>query len=380
MGAFFFLEGLPETGRPLLSYADSIAEEALGSRSSSHLRFAIPEGSRSSEGSLPMLSKRYAAVAAVFVMLSAVALPSSVLADDVDPEALVNALNAVFGAHAGLRAAHPNGICVKGSFAPTDEAAKLSKAPHLAGKGPWPVVGRFSMAGGNPKAPNNKKDIARGLALHFDLGDGNQTDLVTISAPVFAAKSPEKFLELLQTVATKDKAKIDAFFAANPESARQGTWLKARPLPASYATASYFGVHTFTLTNAAGEKQIIKWKLVPKGGEVGLSDAEIEAKAPDFYKPELTERLAKGPAEFELTAILGEPGDALDDPTAIWPDDRKSVTLGTLAISAVEDDAVCDTNMFDPTNVPDGIAGPENDGIFQIRTPAYAVSFSRRNQ
>jgi len=323
---------------------------------------------------------RCAAAAAFSLTLALVAPLSGASADDTDPEALVNALNAIFGANAGKRAAHSHGFCLKGSFVPSDDAAKLSKAPHLSGKGPWPVVARFSMGGGNPAAPNNQKDNTRGLALHIDLGGGNQTDMVVISAPVFGAKTPAKFLERLQTLASKDKDKIDAFLKANPESTRQKAWLMERPVPASYATTSYFGIHTFTLTNAAGEKQIIKWKFVPKGGEVGLTDDEAKAKAPDFYKPDMTERLAKGPAEFDLTAILGQPGDALDDPTAFWPDDRKSVVMGTLAISAFEDDATCDANMFDPTNVPDGIAGPENDGIFQIRSPAYAVSFSRRNQ
>jgi catalase len=299
---------------------------------------------------------------------------------DTDPEALANALNAVFGKHEGKRAAHTHGFCVKGSFAPTDEAATLSKAKHLTAKGPWPVVGRFSMGGGNPAAPNTQKDNTRGVALHIDLGGGTTTDMVMITAPVFAAKSPEKFLELLQTVATKDKEKIAAFMAANPESTRQKAWLNARPVPASYATVSYFGVHTFTLTNAEGKSQIVKWKLVPKGGEVGLSDDEAKAKAPDFYKPELTERLAKGPAEFELTAILGEAGDAVDDPTALWPEERKSVKVGDLTIAALEDDATCDGGIFDPTNLTDGIEGPKGDGVFHIRSPVYAISFSRRAQ
>lgn len=318
---------------------------------------------------------RFAAVAT----LSLFALSPSSRADT-DPAALVDALQSVFGEHAGKRRGHASGFCVKGSFTPSDVAKEYSKAPHLNGKGPWPVVGRFSMGGGNPEAPNNQKDNARGLALHIDLGGGNQTDMVMISAPVFLAKSPEKFLELLQTVATKDKEKIDAFFKANPESTRQGAWLASHAVPASYASTPYFGVHTFTLTNAEGKQQIIKWKLVPKGGEETLTDDEAKAKAPDFYKPELTERLKKGPAEFDVTAILGQDGDALDDPTALWPDDRKSVSLGTVTISAFEDDATCDSNMFDPTNVTEGIEGPKNDGIFTIRSPAYAVSFSRRNQ
>ena len=64
----------------------------------------------------------------------------------------------------------------------------------------------------------------------------------------------------MKTVATKDKGKIDAFFKANPDTTNQGAWLKARPTPASYATADYFGVHTFTLINAKGDRQPIKWK------------------------------------------------------------------------------------------------------------------------
>ncbi len=310
--------------------------------------------------------------------LAVIAAPITAHAEEATAEQLVDALNAVFGKHAGKRSAHPKGICVTGSFTPSAEAASYSKAPHFAAKAPVPVLGRFSLAGGNPEAPDNGKEPARGLALKFDLGDAGETDMVMINAPVFVAKSPEQFLELLQTVATKDSDKIGAFFKANPESGRQAEWLKARPVPASYASATYHGVHTFTLTNAKGEDRIIKWKVVPVGGEVGLSDEEAKAKSPDFYKGELTERLAKAPAAFRITAVLGKEGDSLDDPTAFWPEDRESVDMGTVSLTAIEDDAKCDAGIFDPTAVVDGIAGPANDTIFPMRSAAYAVSFGRR--
>jgi hypothetical protein len=41
------------------------------------------------------------------------------------------------------------------------------------------------------------------------------------SAPVFFVKTPELFVEFLKTVATGDKDKLNAFFAAHPESTRQ---------------------------------------------------------------------------------------------------------------------------------------------------------------
>jgi catalase len=304
------------------------------------------------------------------------ALPST--AEEATPDQLIDGLNGVFGSHAKLRAAHTKGICVKGSFTPTAEAASLSKAPQFAAS--VPLVGRFSLGGGNPMASDSQKDNVRGIALHFQLPDGSVSDLLLISAPVFLAKTPEQFLELLKTVATKDKEKIDAFFKANPSSTRQGAWLKARPTPASYATADYFGVHTFYLTNAKGEKQAIKWKADPVGGFVGLSDDEAKGKGTDFYAKELNDQFAKGPVAFNLFAVIGQPGDQDDDPTTEWPADRKSVKMGTISITGLENTEACDVGIFDPNVLADGIAPSENDKILPMRSQDYAVSFGRRTQ
>ncbi len=157
---------------------------------------------------------------AAALALAIFAAPIVAAAEEAQPEDLVNALNGVFGAHAGKRAAHTKGICLKGNFTPTAEAATLSKAPHFASA--VPVTARFSLGGGNPAASDKQKDNARGLAVHFDLGKGNTTDLVMISAPVFVAKTPEQFVTLLKTVAPgpdgkQDADKIAAFFKANPE-------------------------------------------------------------------------------------------------------------------------------------------------------------------
>ncbi|MFT3732067.1 MAG: catalase family peroxidase [Hyphomicrobium sp.] len=321
----------------------------------------------------------YRRVAAATLVAAFSIFPLARAHAEADAESLVNALNAVFGAHPGQRAAHTHGICVKGNFVASADAATLTKAPHFNSKTPVGVIGRFSMGGGNPEAPNGQKDNVRAIALHFDLGKGNTTDLLMISAPVFVAKDPDQFLKLLTTVATKDKEKIGEYFKENPNSTRQAQWLNARPVPASFATVDYWGVHAFTFTNAEGKKQIIKYKALPLAGEAAISDEDAKNKDPDFYRPELKERLAKGPAQFKLIAILGEAGDPTDDPTALWPEDqRKTVTLGTLSITDFEDAKTCDAGIFDPTNVVDGIEGPENDKIFPMRSQAYAVSFSRR--
>ncbi|MFA5899122.1 MAG: catalase family peroxidase [Hyphomicrobium sp.] len=309
--------------------------------------------------------------------LCVVMLGAPAMAQDSEPEQIVDGLNAVFGAHAKMRAAHTKGICMKGSFTPTPEAAALTKAPQFAAS--VPLVGRFSLGGGNPMASDSQKDNVRGIALHFQLPDGSNSDLVMISAPVFGAKTPEQFLELLKTVAGKDTEKIGAFFKANPDTTHQKAWLLAHETPASYGTADYFGVHTFYLTNAKGERQGVKWKVEPVGGFVGLSDKEAEGKGTDFYAKELNERFAKGPVEYNLFAVIGQPGDQDDDPTSEWPADRKSVKMGTISITGLEPDATCDAGIFDPNQLADGIEPSPNDKILPMRSLDYAVSFGRRS-
>lgn len=307
--------------------------------------------------------------------------PGLANAGEATPEGLVNALNAVFGSH-GVRSSHAKGFCVKGSFTPTAEAATLSKAPHFAKT--VPVLGRYSIGGGNPKVSDKSKSL-RALAVRFD-PDGASSDLLFVSAPVFFARTPEQMLGFLEARVPgadgkPDAAKVKAFGEANPETGRQGAFVSGRPVPASYATVNMWAVHAYTLTNAGGQSAKVKFKLVPPGGEVGLSEEEEKAKSDDFLKAELEQRLASGPVAHDLVAILGEAGDATNDPTADWPEDkRKQVKLGTIAIAALEPDTTCDATIFNPENLQAGVEGPKDDQIFPLRAPAYAVSQSRRTK
>lgn len=323
-----------------------------------------------------------AAGVALAIAIAGVTQPMTASAEEPTGEALVDALNAIFGKHKA-RSSHAKGQCLKGTFTPTADAAALSKAGHFAK--PVPVLGRFSMGGGNPKVPDTAKPAPRGFALRFDPGGGASSDLVLASSPMFFAKTPTQMLGFLQARVPgpdgkPDPEKIKAFAAANPDTAKQGAWLASHPIPVSYAAVNYWAVHVFTLNNAKGVAHSVKFKAVPSGGETGLTDDEAKAKSADFYADELKERLAKGPASFDLMAIIGEAGDPADDPTAIWPEEaRKSVKLGTIAITATEAEASCDAVTFDPANLADGIAGPANDRIFAVRASAYAASLTRRS-
>jgi catalase len=300
-----------------------------------------------------------------------------------DPEAIADAFEAVSGKHPGARLSGAKGVCVSGSFAPSPEAAGLSEAPHFAAE-EVPVTGRFSMGGGNPKVSDKTKAVTRGFAVRMGGGEAGDLVLVMISAPVFVARTPEQLMGLLAARVPAadgkpDPEKVKAFAAANPETTRQAAWLNARPVPASFAGVGYWGVHAFTLTDAGGEATVAKLKAVPAAGALSLGDEELQAKPDSFYADELKDRLGRGPAAFDLVAVLGQAGDPTDDATAAWPEeDRESVRLGTISIAAIEPDATCDAATFDPVDLPDGVAGPAADPMFEIRSPTYAVALSRR--
>jgi catalase len=312
-----------------------------------------------------------------------VASISSSSAQTANPEKVVDALQTVFGKHKA-RASGAKGQCVGGMFTPTADARSLSKS--LVFRKATPVVGRFSLGGGNPKAADATKALVRGFSFRIDPDGDGTTEFVMVNSPVNFAKSLDQMLGFLEARfpgpdGKQDPEKIKAFAAANPETTRQGAWLASRPVPASYVGVGYWGIHAYTLTNAAGKSQVVKFKLVPTGGDIGLTDDEAKAKPADFLVAELRERLAKKSAtSFDLVATFGQAGDPDHDPTVMWNDEEKrpTVKLGTLAITKIEKNEVCDGVIFDPTVLADGIEGPKNDPMFIPRQQGYAISLSRR--
>jgi catalase len=73
--------------------------------------------------------------------------------------------------------------------------------------------------------------------------------------------------------------------------------------------------------------------------------------------------------------IAGE-GDDPDDPSDEWPDDRETVTVGTLEVIAIDDEAD-DGIVFDPMRLVDGIEA-SNDPVLRFRPDVYTHSHARR--
>jgi catalase len=315
--------------------------------------------------------------------LALCATPAIAEEQEVTAERTVEAIEAVFGVTPGQRRNHTKGTCALGEFTGTSEAAVYSRSPLFSGK-KLPVVARFSLAGGNPDAPDTAK-TPRGMALEFALPDSGLQHITMLNTPMFGAAQPETFLA--QMIAMKpdpatgkhDPKKIKAFRDSHPDNRAQAEFLASHNPPASYASSAYFGIHTFRFVDRDGNTTPVRWRFVPRDGEKRLTDAELKTMPPDFLERRLIERAAKGKLRWDMIVTIGKPGDPEDNPTLIWPEGRKQVKAGTLTISSamLQQGAACEYVNFNPLIMGDGIE-PSNDPILLFRSPAYAVSFGRR--
>jgi len=301
----------------------------------------------------------------------------------VDPNRMVDTFERAGGKFEGFRRSGAKGVCAVGEFVGSADGRSLSTASAFSGK-PVPVVARFSIGGGNPKAPDNAKS-QRNLALQFDLPGGETWQMGNISAPVFGAATPEQLLGRLESLTPDPETKkpnpekVKAFADANPEVLLQGKYFASQPVPASFGKTNYWGVHGFGFVDAAGKKQSGKWVFEPVGGTQGLSDDEAKAKGSDFLFDDLRQRVAAGAVAFDFNLQLAQPGDRIDSAVTPLPDDRKKVNLGRLTIKSVSPDATgaCLTITYNPMVLPKGVE-PSADPMLAARAAPYAVSLGRR--
>lgn len=320
---------------------------------------------------------------AAAALLGPLALFAQPATAQVDPTRFVDTFESTFGKHEGYRRSGAKGLCAVGEFVGSAEGRALSSASAFSGR-PVPVIVRFSVGGANPNAPDNGK-TQRNLALQFNLPGGEIWQMGNISAPVFGAATPEQFLGRLESLrpdpATKmpDPARVKAFADANPEVLLQGRYFAGQPVPASFASVNYWGVHAFAFVNARGARQFGKWIFEPVGGTQGLSDDEAKAKGPSFLAADLRDRVKAGTVAFDFNLQLAEPGDRLDSAVVPLPAERRKVNLGRLRITEVAPDAggACLTITYNPMLLPQGVeAGP--DPLIAARAAPYAVGLARR--
>jgi catalase len=296
-------------------------------------------------------------------------------------ERAVDAISAVSGAHPGHRAAHAKGTLCRATFEAADAARSLTRAAHMQGS-PVEATVRFSNGGGDPGIPDRARE-GRGMAVKFYLPGGGTTDMVALSLPCFFVRTPEDFIEFTEArrldpeTGEPDMQKVGAWFGEHPEAGPAIQAALAAQPPDSYTTVAYNGIHTFRWVNEDGQGGHVRYRWEPEAGERSISAEDARERGPDYLQEDIAGRSGAG---FRLWLTLAEEGDPLDDPTALWPEERERVEVGRLELAGPDErrERGDDVLVFDPMRVTDGIE-PSDDPILHFRPRAYAVSVERRS-
>lgn len=296
-------------------------------------------------------------------------------------EEAVHAIENLSGVHPGYRRAHAKGICAHAVFHPSGLAAAFTTAPQFQEQEISAIV-RFSGSSTDP-AMADLLSPAKGMAVQFSLPGGGISNLVGVTVPVFFARTPESFVDMIRTVHQAqegDLGPIDliqemiSHFSESKESLMAVKHLKP---PASYATCHYYCIHAYFLVDPQGNKRPVKFEWIPDEGIQTLSMKEVAQQTERYLEDELQIRLQRYPAVFQLSAILGKEDDPTDDPTQSWPDDRQRIHLGRLYIREIIQEP--QDLVMDPTVISSGMALTD-DPILRFRSTVYSESYHRRSQ
>src|ERR1700760_1953480 len=283
----------------------------------------------------------------------------------------------VFGRQPGFRKNHAKGVAVTGYFDSNGNGQTLSNAAVFA-PGRTPVIGRFSLAGGNPHAAD-ASSTARGLGMAFGFPGGQQWRMATLNLPVFLDNSPQGFYDRLIASAVvpgtgkPDPAAMARFLAAHPETARAMKIVKQHPPTPGFADSVYSGLNAFYFVNESGARAPVRWSLTP------LQQALPSSSGPNALFDALVRQLRAGPLRWRFVLTVGAASDPTHDATLPWPADRRSVDAGVLTLDSGKTEAPGNARNInsDPLVLPAGIE-PSDDPLLSARSAVYAASYRRR--
>src|SRR5213596_1009955 len=208
-------------------------------------------------------------------------MPTRTLTNPALAQQLLDALDALFGLHPGFRPAHAKGLMCSGTFTPSREAAKLTRAPH-ARTASTTVTVHYSNSPGVPTIPDNDpaRSGPRGMAIRFHLADHAHTDIVAHSTNGFPVRTGEEFVQFLRAAAAFGAGKpeaLGAFLATHPNAKRFVE--TAKPIPTSFAREAFFAVTAFRFTNAEGVSRHGRFRIRPEAGTEYLTEEEAARKS-----------------------------------------------------------------------------------------------------
>jgi catalase len=300
------------------------------------------------------------------------------------PARFATGFERVDGIHSGFRLNHAKGVCATGSFESNGRGTRLSKAVVFKA-GRVPVIGRFSLAGGNPHVADGP-EMVRGLGLLFKLPGGEEWRTAMINTPVFGVHTPQGFYERLLSAQPEPKTgkpdpeKMAAFLASHPEAVRAAKINQSHPPSSAFDNSTFYGLNAFWFTNGTGTSTPVRWSMVAQQPLVAAQTAAAQVDK-NYLFDALIASIHQHPLKWHLIITIGQPDDLTKDATIPWPDTREQMDAGTLTVDQAESEdtspSTCRTVNFDPLVLPIGMA-PSDDPLLSARSAVYSQSFTRR--
>ncbi len=287
------------------------------------------------------------------------------------------------------RRMHAKGSGAFGTLRITHDISQYSKAAIFNKIGnECEMFARFSTVAGERGAADAERDI-RGFALRFYTEEGNW-DVVGNNTPVFFFRDPLKFPDLNRAVKRDPRTNLrDAennwdFWTNLPEALHQVTIVMSdRGIPNGYRHMHGFGSHTYSFTNAAGERTWVKFHFRTQQGIENLSDAaaaDVVAADRESSQRDLYEAIENGdfPKWKFFIQVMPEADAATYrfhpfDLTKVWSKkDYPLIEVGEFELNRNPDNYFADVEQaaFTPANLIPGVS-VSPDRMLQGRLFSY---------
>ncbi|KAJ9136916.1 Catalase [Pleurostoma richardsiae] len=239
------------------------------------------------------------------------------------------------------RVVHARGTGAFGSFRVLEPIEDLSFAPVLTDTSrETPIFVRFSTVLGSRGSADTVRDV-RGFAIKFYTKEGNW-DIVGNNIPVFFIQDALKFPDVIHAGKPEPHNEIPQaqtahnnfwdFQFGHTESTHMFMWaMSDRAIPRSYRMMQGFGVNTFTLINAQGERCFVKFVYTPVLGVHSLvwdEALKLAGQDPDYHRRDLMEAIDAGAFpkwKFGVQVVKEADEHKFDfdilDATKVWPED-----------------------------------------------------------
>ena len=255
-----------------------------------------------------------------------------------------------------------------------------------------PIFIRFSTVLGSRGSADTVRDV-RGFAIKFYTQEGNW-DIVGNDIPVFFIQDAIKFPDVIHAGKPEPHNEVPQAQSAHnnfwdfqfnhTEATHMFMWaMSDRGIPRSYRMMQGFGVNTYTMINAKGQRSFVKFVYTPELGVHSLvwdEALKLAGQDPDFHRKDLWEAIENGAYpkwKFGIQVIPEADEHKFDfdilDATKIWPEDLVPVRyIGEFELNRNPDEFFPQTEQvaFCTSHIVPGI-GFSDDPLLQGRNFSY---------